>query len=478
MNTYMRHALALLAAAVLLPGAHASYFPDVPEDHPFEADINFLYELDIVTGNPDGTFAPERLLNRAEFAKLVVEAWGSDVSPTRQPCFRDVPAQAWFSPYVCKAKQLGLMTGDGSGGTFSPERPLNTAEILAVMDRLFAWRSPAPQPGEAWYAPYLYTAVQRHIYDTAINPAEQVQRQRFAEVMARSLAIYDMNVDAFTSNALYDEYLSYDTANQIAAQTEDPNYSFSDDEDGTLLEDYTVSGDTITPVADSRHTIATLAAVDTEENHEMIWRLFTSLVPAEQRKDLDGFQITTDGYDGTMAYVHLSDAHEGKWVLAVDIMDSFNPDGTLNRDELAQTLIHEFAHVLTLREGQLFFSEDSTTCATYFTGEGCALPNGYLGQFYSHFWASIMADHPVSQAFASDSAREDAVYAYYDSHQQDFVTDYAATDPAEDIAETFMVFVVKSKPSSAGTVADQKILFFWDYPELVSLRALIRNKLR
>ena len=54
-----------------------------------------------------------------------------------------------------------------------------------------------------------------------------------------------------------------------------------------------------------------------------------------------------------------------------------------------------------------------------------------------------------------------------------FVTEYAMTDPAEDMAETFMVFVLQDRPGGTG-IADQKLLFFWDYPELVELRSEIR----
>ena len=60
------------------------------------------------------------------------------------------------------------------------------------------------------------------------------------------------------------------------------------------------------------------------------------------------------------------------------------------------------------------------------------------------------------------------------------MTEYAATNPSEDFAESFMVFVLKEKPakSTADFIhKDQKILFFYDFPELVEIRDFIRNNL-
>ena len=56
------------------------------------------------------------------------------------------------------------------------------------------------------------------------------------------------------------------------------------------------------------------------------------------------------------------------------------------------------------------------------------------------------------------------------------MTEYAATNPSEDFAESFMVFVLKEKPTKS-TIADQKILFFYDFPELVEMRDFIRSNL-
>ncbi len=53
-----------------------------------------------------------------------------------------------------------------------------------------------------------------------------------------------------------------------------------------------------------------------------------------------------------------------------------------------------------------------------------------------------------------------------------FVSDYAGTNVAEDLAETFTRFVLYPRPTGSR-VADAKVNFFWSDPTLVAVRATI-----
>lgn len=59
---------------------------------------------------------------------------------------------------------------------------------------------------------------------------------------------------------------------------------------------------------------------------------------------------------------------------------------------------------------------------------------------------------------------------------QTFVSEYAATNLTEDMAESFASFVLQSKPSGTKTV-DKKIAFYYEYPALVRERERIRTAL-
>lgn len=89
--------------------------------------------------------------------------------------------------------------------------------------------------------------------------------------------------------------------------------------------------------------------------------------------------------------------------------------------------------------------------------------DSYINSFYKQFWKDEMKDYE----------RFESAEAYYERHPKNFVTEYAASDVTEDISESFSYFVLKDKPKGE-TIADQKILFFYSYPELVSYREKVR----
>ena len=64
----------------------------------------------------------------------------------------------------------------------------------------------------------------------------------------------------------------------------------------------------------------------------------------------------------------------------------------------------------------------------------------------------------------------------YELHPTNYVSRYGANYVHEDIAETFAVFVLGDFPEG-DTVAEDKIRFFWENPEMTELRAAIRENL-
>jgi hypothetical protein len=63
---------------------------------------------------------------------------------------------------------------------------------------------------------------------------------------------------------------------------------------------------------------------------------------------------------------------------------------------------------------------------------------------------------------------------FYEKYKSRFVREYASTNPVEDIAESWTAFILRPTPQN-DTVADQKINFFYKFPELVELRYQIIN---
>jgi hypothetical protein len=219
-------------------------------------------------------------------------------------------------------------------------------------------------------------------------------------------------------------------------------------------------------------------------SHEEIWKYFTRLIPASQRAVLNSFSIITDGKYNILAAVNQSDRNPYKWQLNVDFADS------KEKTVLTFTLLHEYGHLLTLNSDQekvnlaVYHNPDDETiyqrevdaCPQYFTGEGCSNPDSYINQFFDRFWTDLYAEWQVIDAEPDDNKRYEMLDDFYKTYQDQFLTDYAPTSPAEDIAEAWAFFILAPKPE-ANSIANEKILFFYEYPELVQLRTQIINQI-
>jgi hypothetical protein len=202
--------------------------------------------------------------------------------------------------------------------------------------------------------------------------------------------------------------------------------------------------------------------------HQEIWDFFTTLIPSADRSMVDEFVIFTDGRDDYLAAVEQDDYKPDQWTLEVDIIDAED------RKALAATLLHEFAHLLTLDVGQA--EPDDYLCTQDYVNPGCGQPNSYIDQFYQAFWMDIYNEWAVINALPEGDARDELMSNFYYTYQDRFLTEYATTDASEDIAESWVYFILLPPPN-ADTIADQKVLFFYDFSELVDLRAEITARL-
>ncbi len=129
-------------------------FSDVSSSHPYAQAISWGKESGVLSGYPDGTFGPDRTVNRAEFLKIVLGAQGADVAAASSPTgFRDVDESAWYTPYIRYGKQQGIVQGYPDG-SFKPEQPVNFAEALKMAYVALGISGDTSATG-AWYEPYL-----------------------------------------------------------------------------------------------------------------------------------------------------------------------------------------------------------------------------------------------------------------------------------------------------------------------------------
>jgi len=221
-------------------------------------------------------------------------------------------------------------------------------------------------------------------------------------------------------------------------------------------------------------SITLLEGVDSIKNQE-VWNIFTALIPLSVRWDFIRYEVVDDAQSDTAAHVVQTQDDNTKWVLSINL-SAFYVDGVLEPEESYATLIHEFAHVMTLNLSQMrYYPEQESdaiierfedSCEWNLLQEWCLKGDAYLSRFIDTFW---------NDSEYLEKVRSEEVSAYEDTPES-FVTDYAATNPWEDIAESFTYFVLRSKPEW-DTIADEKLRFFYNYSELDSLRKQIRSNL-
>ncbi len=115
--------------------------------------ISTLAEEEILSGNSDGSFAPDRSLNRAEFAKIMVKATGVDEFVPLHSSFPDVKVTDWFFRYVETARYHGWLSGYPDG-TFRPGNKINRAEVAKIVANAFGLEIPTLEEGAEWFQPY------------------------------------------------------------------------------------------------------------------------------------------------------------------------------------------------------------------------------------------------------------------------------------------------------------------------------------
>jgi hypothetical protein len=267
-------------------------------------------------------------------------------------------------------------------------------------------------------------------------------------------------------------------------EAETTDFGSRDEDNTTYIVTYQVSGNEISDpsfenvpaeLQDDQKDMAT---------HQKLWGYFAALIPLEDRANLAEFSIMTDGQDNVLAAVAQTNDDPTLWALEVDIED------IQDYYYLSFTLVHEFAHLLTLGPDQVSPSEaifnnpddndlylkEVSACPNYFPGEGCASSDSYINQFYNRFWVNIYDEWDDINLEENDDLYYKRLDDFYYKYENQFLTDYSASHPVEDIAEAFAFFVFSEKPAG-NTIAEQKILFFYDYPELITLRANIINNL-
>ncbi len=180
--------------------AHARTFPDVSATHKNYEAIAALSEQGIIGGYPDGTFQPDKLINRVESLKIILLSLDYVISEAVSELpFPDTPATEWYAPYL-KAAYDGDIVKGYPEGDFRPTNTVNLVESLKIVtlageidpNTLYADLTEKPYndvPVNEWFSKYMQYAKDHALLDSDrsgnVYPAKDMSRGDLVEIMYR-----------------------------------------------------------------------------------------------------------------------------------------------------------------------------------------------------------------------------------------------------------------------------------------------------
>ena len=278
---------------------------------------------------------------------------------------------------------------------------------------------------------------------------------------------------AFTSCNKDDSIFQEDIQENVIENEGDDGSTNGDNQDSSSEGEitlYNINGNNLTKIKDYKVTGTDLELQKDLQKHQEIWALVKKIIPLSHRNRINEFVLYNGEKGESAGFVVQSSEDLSTWKMGIAIDYAY--EGGFNANgELAYTIIHEFGHVLTLDKTQVDSNTSENTCSAFYTGEGCARKASFINQSYNKFWKDIWAEF---NAAGEDQTKQEAFYTKYSSR---FVTNYASTNPGEDSAEVFAVFVTSQNSPSGNTIADQKVKLMYTYTELVNLRSYIRGNI-
>ena len=110
-------------------------FADAPDGSWYVPFIESLYGLGITQGcgTDPLAFCPTGEVTRAHIATFLIRAMGEGPADSYRGYFADVPEGAWYTPFVERLHELGIVRGFADG-TFGPNDVITRAEMAVLVD--------------------------------------------------------------------------------------------------------------------------------------------------------------------------------------------------------------------------------------------------------------------------------------------------------------------------------------------------------
>lgn len=178
-----------------IEGVKGGEFTDVDEDDKYFEAVAYLADQGIINGYEDGTFKPDKVVNRVEALKFILEGTKTKISSGTLP-FKDTSKKDWYAKYLYTSFKKKIVEGY-TDGTFKPAATVNTAEFYKMLfNGMKIDVNPnvieAPYedvPVGAWFTPYISYAKELGVIDSTKKKAYPSEGMTRGEV---AYAIYKL----------------------------------------------------------------------------------------------------------------------------------------------------------------------------------------------------------------------------------------------------------------------------------------------
>lgn len=173
-------------------------FIDVNPSSAYCRAVEEMKKLGIFSGYDDGTFRPNKPINRAETVKVVLLTLKYTVmkpSNFTNVGFSDVNSFDWYTPYLMTARAYGVIDGYPDG-TFKPANTVNRAEMIKIMIEALnlgfdtnCFKPYQDNTGGKWYSKYACASKKYWLVDPVegkFDAARQMTRGDVANMIYRA----------------------------------------------------------------------------------------------------------------------------------------------------------------------------------------------------------------------------------------------------------------------------------------------------
>lgn len=118
--------------------------------------------------------------------------------------YLDVPENSWATVPVYAAKDFNIMEGTGDN-LFGFGKTIKKSEFVTIINKMFKWELITPETSSfsdvsknAWYYPYIETALKHNVFDKTelFEPQKEITREEMAVMLVRALGYSEIAKNA------------------------------------------------------------------------------------------------------------------------------------------------------------------------------------------------------------------------------------------------------------------------------------------